>query len=93
MRALLIANADHLILEDILGYAKLIPQLMPDTFNACMNTKKYADSVQEAAKRANGEGVSGTPTLLIAKTNGNVVDGPVLGPNNTAPENRLRHTS
>jgi protein-disulfide isomerase len=77
-RSLLIANADKLGADEILGYAQQVPQLDVDRFKACVKDNQFTEAIKKSVTEANGQGVSGTPTFLIGKTNGDVVDGIIL---------------
>jgi protein-disulfide isomerase len=77
-RSLLIANADKLSPDDILAYAQQVPQLDVNRFKACQQSNQFTDSIKKAEAEANGQGISGTPTFLIGKTQGDVVDGVIV---------------
>jgi len=74
-RSLLIANADKLGTDDILRYAQQVPQLDGDRFKACLKADEFTGAIKKAVADANAQGISGTPTFLIGKTQGDVVDG------------------
>lgn len=78
MRALLIANAAHLNPDEIVGYAKQIPRVDAETFSACVSNDKYAEKIKASVQQANALGITATPTLVVARSNGNVVDGAVI---------------
>jgi protein-disulfide isomerase len=77
-RSLLIANATKLAPEDILSYAPQVPQLEFATFKACVQSDKYTEEIKRRVADSNNQGISGTPTFLIAKTSGDVVDGVIF---------------
>jgi protein-disulfide isomerase len=77
-RSLLIANADKLGVDDILGYAQRVPQLDVDRFKACLKGDEFTDAIKKSIVEANSQGISGTPTFLIGKTQGDVVDGVIV---------------
>jgi protein-disulfide isomerase len=77
-RSLLIANADKLGSDDILGYAQQVPQLDVDKFKACVSGTRFTDAIKKSVADANGQGITATPTFLIGKTQGDVVDGIVM---------------
>jgi len=77
-RSLLIANADKLGSDDILSYAQQVPQLDVDRFKACVKSDQFTEAIKKSVSDANGQGVTGTPTFLIGKTQGDVVDGIIL---------------
>ena len=78
LRALLIANAAKLAPEDVLGYAQQVPQLDFARFKACVQADKYAEEIKKAGADGNTQGISGTPTFLIAKSKGDVVEGVIF---------------
>jgi protein-disulfide isomerase len=78
MRALLISNAAKLEPEAVLAYAGQVPQLDVGRFKTCVQSERYADAIKKSVSEANTQGISGTPSFLIGKTNGDVVDGQVL---------------
>ena len=61
--------------DDILRYAQQVPQLDGDRFKACLKADEFTGAVKKAVADANAQGISGTPTFLIGKTQGDVVDG------------------
>ena len=77
-RSLLIANADKLGADDIVKYAQQVPQLDVDRFKTCLKSDEFTDAVKKSIVEANGQGISGTPTFLIGKTQGDVVDGVIV---------------
>ena len=78
MRNLLIANAAQLEADAILGYARQVPQLDVERFKACIGSNKYSAEIKKAADAANAQGISGTPSFLLGKTNGDQLDGTVI---------------
>jgi protein-disulfide isomerase len=77
-RSLLISNADKLGADDILGYAQQVPQLDVDRFKTCLKADGFTDAIKKSVVEANGQGISGTPTFLIGKTQGDIVDGVIV---------------
>ncbi len=77
-RSLLIANADKLGPDDIAGYAQQVPQLDVDKFKACVKGDGFSAAIKKSVTEANGQGISGTPTFLIGKTQGDVVSGVIV---------------
>jgi protein-disulfide isomerase len=75
LRRLLIANATRLESDAIIGYAQQVPQLDVAAFKACVASDKYSAEIKKSADAANAQGISGTPTFLIAKSSGDTVDG------------------
>jgi protein-disulfide isomerase len=78
LRTLLIANASKLEPDAIAGYAKQVPGFDVARFQSCFNSGKYAEEIKKAVADANVQGISGTPTFLIAKTRADVVDGIIM---------------
>jgi protein-disulfide isomerase len=78
MRNLLIANAAQLEADAILGYARQVPQLDVERFKACIGSTKYSAEIKKAADVANAQGISGTPSFLLGKTNGDQLDGTII---------------
>ena len=78
MRNLLISNAAQLEADAILGYARQVPQLDVERFKACVGSSKYSAEIKKAADVANAQGISGTPSFLLGKTNGDQLDGTVI---------------
>jgi protein-disulfide isomerase len=78
MRALLIANATKLEPDAVLGYAEQVPQLNVDRFKECVRSDRYSAGIRKAGADANSQGISGTPSFLIGRSNGDVVDGLIL---------------
>jgi protein-disulfide isomerase len=77
-RSLLIANADKLGADDILGYAQQVPQLDLDRFGACLKSDQFAAAIKKSVTDASTQGVSGTPSFLIGKTQGDTVEGTIM---------------
>lgn len=75
MRTLLISNATKLEPEAVLSYARQVPQLDLDRFNSCIKDDRYSAEIKKSGADANSQGISGTPTFLVGKSNGDVVDG------------------
>lgn len=78
MRAVLIANAAKLDADSVIGYAKQLPQLDAELFHSCVTSTRYAAEIKKASADANAQGISGTPTFLIGKSNGDLVDGSLI---------------
>jgi protein-disulfide isomerase len=75
MRSLLITNATKLEPDAILGYAKLLPQLDFEKFKACESSDRFQSEIKKSTEVANAQGISGTPTFVIGKSTGDIVDG------------------
>ncbi len=78
MRDLLISNAAQLEGEAIVGYARQVPRLDLERFKGCVGANKYSSEIKKAADVANAQGISGTPSFLLGKTNGDQLDGVVI---------------
>lgn len=78
LRVLLIANAGQLEGDAIIGYARQVPQLDLERFKTCTSSNKYTAEIKKAADIANAQGISGTPSFLLGKTNGDQVDGVII---------------
>ena len=78
MRDQLISNAAQLEPEAIIGYARQVPQLDVERFKGCVGTNKYSSEIKKAADLASAQGISGTPSFLLGKTNGDQLDGVVI---------------
>lgn len=51
--------------EELLGFAEAAGVSDTDTFRSCVESGTYADYVEAMQERANRDGISGTPRLLI----------------------------
>lgn len=78
MRDQLISNAAQLEGEAIVGYARQVPQLDLERFKGCLGSNKYSSEIKKAADLASAQGISGTPSFLLGKTNGDQLDGVVI---------------
>jgi protein-disulfide isomerase len=78
LRSLLVANAAKLATDDILGYSRQVPQLDFEQFKSCVESGKYLERIKKSVAEANGQGITGTPSFIVAKTKGDVADGVVL---------------
>lgn len=93
LRSMLVANATKLTVDDILGYARQVPGLDADRFQKCLQSEKYVEQIKAAGTVANGQGITGTPTFIIANTAGDLVDGTILlgAPSYDVFENELKN--
>lgn len=77
MRDRLISNASRLSANDVDGYAEAL-KLDPLQFRTCMESGKYAKTVQRDVATAEGFGVTGTPSFLLGKSTREGVSGVIL---------------
>lgn len=77
MRDRLISNASRLSPGDVAGYAQAL-KLDTLQFRTCMDTGKYAKTVQKDAAVAESLGVTGTPSFLVGKSTHEGVSGVIL---------------
>lgn len=78
LRSLLIANAAKLGTDDILGYARQVPQLDFERFKSCVDSDRYVERIRKSVNEANSQGITGTPSFIVAKTKGDIADGAIL---------------
>jgi protein-disulfide isomerase len=74
MRDLLIKHADSLSPTAIANYATNLG-LDSQRFHSCVEKATYTAGIREDAAQANSAGISVTPTFVIGRTAGDVVDG------------------
>jgi protein-disulfide isomerase len=74
LRHVMIANADKLGAEQIVGYAKEL-KLDLGKFRPCMQSNRFKQSIDEDMQEGRSIGISGTPSFVI----GRVVDGKLEG--------------
>ncbi|HEY1205082.1 MAG: DsbA family protein [Bryobacteraceae bacterium] len=77
MRDRLISNTSRLSANDVDGYAEAL-KLDPLQFRTCMESGKYAKTVQRDVATAEGFGVTGTPSFLLGKSTRDGVSGVIL---------------
>ena len=70
----MIANADRLQQDKILDHAKAL-KLDAKTFQACLGSGKYRQSVADDIALGNAAGVSGTPTFIVGRVQNGQLDG------------------
>jgi len=74
MREKLVANMERLQPEALMGYATEVGVKL-DPFRACLDRNVHAGTVQRSAEIAAELNITGTPTFVIGKANGEVVTG------------------
>ncbi len=77
MRDLLIKNAAKLEPDAILSYAQEL-SLDLNRFKPCVAGDKYLAEIQKQASDANDLGISGTPSFVLGKMNGDTLEGVLL---------------
>jgi predicted DsbA family dithiol-disulfide isomerase len=55
-----------------------VPHLDFEQFKSCVESGKYLERINKSVAEANGQGITGTPSFIVAKTKGDVADGVVL---------------
>ncbi len=70
----MIENSNHLEAEKLPGYAK-DTGLDADKFSTCMKSGKYAKLIKDSISYADVLGISGTPTFVLGKREGDKVEG------------------
>lgn len=73
-REKLVNNGDKLDAKLLPDYAKQIG-LDADKFTACLESGRHAVTVKSSADMAGSIGISGTPSFVLGRTNGDKVDG------------------
>ena len=48
------------------------------SFTACLQSKRHLDMIAKEAKDAGSVRLTGTPSFIIGKTTGDIVEGPVV---------------
>jgi protein-disulfide isomerase len=74
MRNVLFANAKQLEREKLAKYAQVVG-LDQDAFIACLASDKYLDGIDQDIQDASALRITGTPTFIVGKATGDVVDG------------------
>lgn len=74
MKDTLFRNQQKLEISDIEGYAKGL-SLNAGKFKGCLESDKYIAEINEEAKYANSMGITGTPSFVVGKVKGNMVEG------------------
>jgi len=74
LREKLVTNSDKLDAKLLPGYAKAVA-LDVDKFSACLESGRHAEKVKASAALAGTIGISGTPSFVVGKSKGDMVDG------------------
>lgn len=74
MRDALFKNQNKLEIEAIMGYANEL-SLKSDAFKSCMDSDKPAKEISDEAAYAGTLGITGTPTFVLGRPKGDVVEG------------------
>ena len=74
MSAMLFKNQQKLDGDSMAGYAKDLG-LNADKYKACTSGDKYLKEIKEEGAAANAIGISGTPSFVLGKVVGDMVDG------------------
>jgi protein-disulfide isomerase len=77
MKELLFKNQTKLDVDALAGYAKEL-SLDGDIFKSCMAEGKHLKEIGDEAKYAQSLGISGTPTFVLGKAEGDAVKGQVI---------------
>jgi len=74
LREKLVTNSDKLDPKLLPGYAKAVA-LDVDKFSACLESGRHTEKVKASAALAGTIGISGTPSFVVGKSKGDMVDG------------------
>jgi protein-disulfide isomerase len=77
LREKLIVNAEQLQRERLPAYAKEAG-LDVGRFDACLDAGKYAEKIKAEVIEANGQGINGTPSFIIGRSDGKTIEGALL---------------
>jgi protein-disulfide isomerase len=77
MKDLVFKNQTRLDIDSLAGYAKDI-SLNADTYKRCMADGKHLKEIGDETKYAISLGITGTPTFILGKTDGDTVEGRVI---------------
>ena len=77
MRETLFKNPKKLSVEDMSGYAGDLSLDIP-AFEACLNSERHLAEIDKDAQDAKSVRLTGTPSFVIGKLNGNTVSGNVV---------------
>ena len=77
LRAKLVPNAEQLQREKLPDYAREAG-LDVGKFNACLDSGRHIGKIKAEITEASAQGVSGTPSFIIGKSDGKTVEGPLL---------------
>lgn len=74
LRDRLVANGDKLDAKQLPDHAKAVGLDM-DKFTACLDSSRYAEKVKTSAALAGTVGISGTPSFVVGRSKGDMVEG------------------
>ena len=74
LREKLVANGDKLDAKLLPDYAQQVGLDVPQ-FSACLESGRHAEKVKSSAALAASIGISGTPSFVVGRTKGDMVDG------------------
>lgn len=74
LREKLVANGDKLDAKLLPDYAKLVGMDVAK-FSACLESGRHAEKIKTSSAIAASLGISGTPTFVVGKSKGDIVDG------------------
>jgi len=77
MKELVFKNQIKIDVDSLAGYAKDL-SLNGDTFKSCMTEGRHLKEIGDEAKYAQSLGITGTPTFILGKTAGDMVEGRVI---------------
>jgi protein-disulfide isomerase len=74
LREKLVSNSDKLDIKLLPDYAKMVG-LDVEKFSACLESGRYGDKVKASVDLAGKAGISGTPSFVIGRSKGDMMDG------------------
>ena len=77
MRATMFRNTDALDQDALVGYADDM-DLDSATFEECLTSDKYGDVVRQGAADAGAIGITGTPSFVLGRTDGDRLEGTII---------------
>ena len=77
MREVLFQNPQKLNVTYLPAHAATL-NLDIEAFNACLQSKRHLDTIAKEAKDAQSVRLTGTPSFIIGKTTGDMIEGPVV---------------
>jgi protein-disulfide isomerase len=77
MREVLFQNPQKLNVTYLPAHAATL-NLDIEAFNACLQSKRHLDVIAKEAKDAQSVRLTGTPSFIIGKTTGDIIEGPVV---------------
>lgn len=74
LREKLVNNGDKLDAKLLPEYARQVG-LDPDKFSACLESGRFVDKIKTSAALASSIGISGTPSFVLGRSKGDMVEG------------------